>query len=397
MTLGEMEYEKIAILIAKEMSDEISEEESKELFEWRRQNSVNNSIYTKLISSKNFKNWLTARNEVRVGEGWLKVHSEIKKRSRTILLQRILRIAAILIVPLFIGGIAYFYFDGQIDKKKIDQQYAQIKPGTSKATLTLCDGREVLLDPANMMLFSEIDGTEIEKKQGEISYAKSEKQRNRNPVYNVIHVPIGGEYRLILSDGTNVYLNSMTTLKYPVQFGSQKREVELTGEAYFEVAKNGASPFVVNTKELKVEVLGTSFNVNAYEDSKKIVTTLVEGKVKLVHSQNEGDERILNPNEQAVLDNHTGEIALHSVDVSDFISWKDGQLIFHDMPLEDIMVLLTRWYSANVFYQNPEVKKIRFSGSLDKYDEIGKFIDIIKATQKLNVKIEENTILFAAK
>ena len=396
--MPDIEYKKIALLVAKEIGEEISDEELKELLEWRRKDAANNSLYMKLRNSHNFNNWLRERKEAEVEEGWLKVAVEIKKMSKTILLRKISRIAAIFIVPLIIGGIAYFYIDKQMTQKKITQQrYAQIKPGASRATLTLCDGRSVVLDSINMMSLIEIDGTAIEKKQGEISYSKSEKETIKRPVYNTINVPVGGEYRLTLSDGTKVFLNSMTALKYPVQFGQDKREVELVGEAYFEVKKNAAKPFVVNTKEMKVEVLGTSFNVNAYKDSKNTVTTLVEGKVKISHPLNGEDDQILNPNEQAVMDNLTGKILLCKVDVSNYVSWKDGQIVFYDMPLEDIMVLLTRWYSAKVFYMNPEVRSIRFSGSLDKYDEIGKFIDIIEATQEVNVKINDNTILFARK
>ncbi|MCK3683460.1 FecR domain-containing protein [Maribellus sp. YY47] len=396
--MPDLEYEKIALLIAREISDEIDEEELRELRAWRNMNAANNALYIKLKNSQNFKSWLADREDVNVDEGWSAVYSEIKKRSRTIILRTITRIAAILVLPLFVGGVAYFYFDNQIAKKKINQQqFAQIKPGSSKATLTLCDGRDVFLDSINMLSLTEIDGTEIEKIQGEISYRKSDEQLMKQPVYNIINVPLGGEYRLTLSDGTKVYLNSMTSLKYPVQFGSDKREVELVGEAYFEVTKNAGKPFVVNTKEMKVEVLGTSFNVNAYEDSKNTVTTLVEGKVKLSNTQDDENVQILNPNEQAVMDNLSGKIALRNVDVSNYISWKDGQMVFYDMPLEEIMVLLTRWYSAKVFYMNPEVKDLRFSGSLDKYDEIEKFIDIIKATNQVNVRVNDNTILFAKK
>ncbi len=398
MTMLDLEYEKITLLITREISGEISEEELLELGEWRRKEDANNSLYLKLKNSQNLKSWIVKREEVSIEAGWSKVYSDIKKRSRTIILRTISRIAAILILPLFIGGVAYFYFDSQIAKNKINQQqYAQIKPGSSKATLTLCDGRNVFLDSINMLSLTEIDGTEIEKIQGEISYRKSEELSIKKPVYNIINVPVGGEYRLTLSDGTKVYLNSMTSLKYPVQFGPGKREVELVGEAYFEVVKNAAKPFVVNTNEMKVEVLGTSFNVNAYEDSKNTVTTLVEGRVKLSHSLNLAEEQILNPNEQGVMDNLSGKIVLSNVDVSNYISWKDGQLVFYDMPLEEIMTQLTRWYSAKVFYMNPEVKDLRFSGSLDKYDEIEKFIDIIKATNQVNVRVNDNTIVFANK
>lgn len=395
--MSNTEYEKIALLIAKEISDEISDEELQELNDWRNRGVANNSLYLKLRNSQNYKKWVLERENVKVEEGWLKVHVEIKKRSQKFFLQRIIRVAAILIIPFFIGGMVYVYFEGQIAENRINQQYAQIKPGSSKAILTLCNGRNVLLDSANTMTFTEIDGTAIEKKKGQVIYSKSEEKKGEAIVYNTISVPIGGEYRLTLSDGTIVYLNSMTTLKYPVQFGPEKRKVELIGEAYFEVARNIAKPFIVNTKEMRLEVLGTSFNVNAYKDSKSIITTLVQGKVKLSHSQNGATEQVLNPNEQVVMDNLSGNVIKRKVDVNNYISWKDGQLVFHDMALEDIMVLLARWYSVEVFYMNPEVKSIRFSGSLDRYDEIRQFIDIIEATQQVNVEISNGAILFGKK
>lgn len=396
--MSDLNYENIALLIAREISGEISDEELIKLIEWRKEEAANDTLYLKLKSSRNYKRWLAKRNDVRIGDGWSKVHLEIRKSSIIILLKKISRIAAMLIMPLLIGGLAYFYFDAQITNKKINQQqYAQIRPGSSKATLTLGNGRNVVLDSVNIMSLTELDGTAINKNEGEISYSKSEEDLVNTLVYNIINVPVGGEYQLILSDGTKVFLNSLTTLKYPVQFGPDKREVELNGEAYFDVVKNTSKPFIVKTTEMKVEVMGTSFNVNAYEDSKNTVTTLVEGRVKLLCAMNAGEEQILEPNEQAVMDNFSGKIVLRNVDVSNYISWKDGQLVFYDMPLEDIMTQLTRWYSAKVFYMNPEVKSMRFSGSLDKYDEIEKFIDIIQATEKVNVKINDDTILFAKK
>ncbi len=396
--MSDREYEKIALLIAGEISDKLSDEEAQELAEWRKKDAANNSLYLKLRNSQNFKHWLSERKDVDVEKGWSKVRTELKKKSRRIVLEKFSRIAAVIIIPLLIAGIAYFYFDKQVDRNKSNQfQYTQIKPGSSKATLILGNGRSMLLDSANIMTVTEVDGTAIEKKKGEISYQKSEELSSQELVYNTINVPVGGEYRLILSDGTKVYLNSMTTLKYPVQFGQGKREVELAGEAYFDVEKDAAKPFVVHTKDTKVQVLGTSFNVNAYENSKNTVTTLVEGIVKLSHARNGEYEQILKPNEQAVMDNLSGEIELHNVDVTNYTSWKDGKLVFYDMRLDDIMALLTRWYSAEVFYMNPDVKNIRFSGSLDKYDEIGKFIDIIKASQKVNVEVHDDTILFSKK
>ncbi|MFV0266554.1 MAG: FecR family protein, partial [Draconibacterium sp.] len=331
--MPDIEYEKIAVLIAREISGEISEGELIELHEWRRKDDANNALYLRIKDSRNFNNWLSERKNVKMEEGRTKVFVKIQTRSRKILVRNISRIAAILAIPFLIGGLAYFYFDVQSAKKKINQQqYAQIRPGSSKATLILGDGRNVVLDSVNFMSLTELDGTAINKNEGEISYSKSDEDIVKKAVYNILNVPVGGEYRLTLSDGTKVYLNSMTSLKYPVQFGPDKREVELTGEAYFEVVKNAAKPFIVSTSELKVEVLGTSFNVNAYEDSENTVTTLVEGRVKLLNALNDGEEQILQPNEQAVMDKLSGKIVTSNVDVSNYIRWKDGQLVFYDMP-----------------------------------------------------------------
>ncbi len=395
--MSDSEYKKIAVLIAKLVSDEITKAELETLEAWRNKNSENGLLYTKLLSSRRYITWVNARNSFDAEDAWSEVFPGIKKKSRIIHLKKVARIAAIFLLPLIFGGVTYFYFNNLIVNKKINEQrYAEIKPGSSKATLTLGDGRSIILDSAAVVSLTEVDGTQIEKDQKELHYEKQERTNSKHQVFNTINVPRGGEYKLTLADGTRVYLNSMTVLKYPVQFSSDKREVELIGEAYFEVKKNAEKPFVVKTKEMEVTVLGTSFNVNAYEESKNSVTTLVEGKVKLTHPLT-GDERILSPNQQAVMDNLSGDFLLKEVDVSLFTSWKDGQLIFYDMSLEDIMILLTRWYSAKVFYQNPEVKNLRFSGSLDKYDDIDKFLDIIEATQKVNVRVSDNTILFAAK
>jgi len=199
-----------------------------------------------------------------------------------------------------------------------------------------------------------------------------------------------------LSDGTQVFLNSMSEFRYPVQFVGHVREVELTGEAYFIVSKDTQNPFKVKTKNMNIEVLGTSFNVNAYETTGKVVTTLVEGKVKIQSEKASGDQ-ILVPDEQAVFSVETGAISVNKVDVSMFTEWRNGQLTFYNERLEDLMTTLTRWYSATVFYMNPSVKDLRFSGNLDRYGDIRQILDIIQSTNKLNIEIQNNTILFSEK
>jgi ferric-dicitrate binding protein FerR (iron transport regulator) len=270
----------------------------------------------------------------------------------------------------------------------------EILPGKSRAILVLDDGQSVLLDSLTEQSITEKDGTMIEKGNQSLNYSKQSDNLNAANIYNTIKIPQGGEYNLILSDGTKVYLNAESQLRYPVQFAGNVREVELVGEGYFEVATNAQKPFIVKTKGVSVEVLGTSFNVNAYGNTEKIVTTLVEGSVKL-NMQGSSASQILEPAEQAVFDVNNGKTEVRKVDVNLYTAWKDGNLIFYDNRLEDIMIILKRWYSAEVEFKSATIKELRFSGSLDRYGDIRQILDIIKSTGKVNIEIKENTILFS--
>ncbi|MFV0376755.1 MAG: FecR family protein [Mangrovibacterium sp.] len=393
MVQDKQEFERIAILIFKEISDEISAEESAELKGWRTQSIENSRAYRSIKSSQNFKNWRRSKERVDLSEGWLRISAEIERKgAKKIILTSLSRIAAVFLISLFIGGLTYFHLRTVKLNHEVVQHGEPIKPGSSRATLTLGNGRSVVLDSMNTARFTEIDGTEIQKSQGEINYNKAREKPDTELVYNTIQVPLGGEYRLTLSDGTKVHLNAMSSLRFPVQFGADCREVQLTGEAYFEVEKDTKRPFRVNTREMKVEVLGTSFNLNAYDDTKNTVATLVEGQIKLIDPHNNRPARLLQPNEQAVLNNESGEIEFRQVDVSNYIGWTNGQLVFHNMPLEEIMLQLKRWYAIRVEYADASVRTIRFNGSLDKYEDIEKFIDIIEATRKLEITIDNGTL-----
>ena len=150
---------------------------------------------------------------------------------------------------------------------------------------------------------------------------------------------------------------------------------------------------MIRTAGMNVEVLGTTFNLNAYENNEKIVTTLVEGSVK-INSQITHESRLLSPDEQATFDVSNGQTEIKKVDVNLYTAWKDGNLIFYDARLEDIMTTLSRWYSANVLYRNTSVKDLRFSGNLNRYGDINQILDIIRSTGKITIEIDKNTILF---
>ena len=186
--------------------------------------------------------------------------------------------------------------------------------------------------------------------------------------YNTINVPYGGTYTVELCDGTKVYLNSGTTLEFPSRFDGKVRSVILKGEAYFDVARNVSKPFVVEVDEMKVKVLGTSFNVKSYVDEPGVYTTLVEGSVAILRDGQ--PEKKIKPGEQAYYNKGVGTLSIAEVDVNEFTSWKDGVFYFKDIALEEILRIVSRWYDLEVFYMNQGAKSVIYSGKLPMYSSV---------------------------
>jgi transmembrane sensor len=390
-------YNRIVMLISKEISDDLTPDEKQELADWMNEHPENTALYTRIKNSETFRSRNDEYQQIDVQAGWGILNSKIERANKVIKLKRIIAYAAAILVPLMIfGGVLEYLSNDAPEKVVVVQQSPEILPGKPRAILVLDDGQSVLLDSIAEQSITEKDGTMIEKGTRSLNYSNQAGNLNAANIYNTIKIPQGGEYNLVLSDGTKVYLNAESQLRYPVQFAGNVREVELVGEGYFEVATNAQKPFIVKTKGVSVEVIGTSFNVNAYGNTEKIVTTLVEGSVKL-NMQGGSVSQILEPAEQAVFDLTSGKAEINKVDVNLYTAWKDGHLIFYDNRLEDIMTVLTRWYSADALFKNESVKNIRFSGSLDRYGDIKQILDIIKSTGKVNIEINDNTILFSEK
>ncbi|SHF00739.1 FecR family protein [Mariniphaga anaerophila] len=384
---------KIAGLIAKDTMEELTPRENEELDNWVNEGS-NRQLLNAIKNSKNYSAWSRTR-EADTQPAWNKIYKVIQKQKKHSFLQKAFRVAASVLLPLLIGGGVYLFVSDHINKQATESTVvAQITPGTSKAVLVLDNGKSIVLDTPGEEEIREEDGTVIRKSEKKLDYTEHKiNKKAKQPLYNTIRVPQGAEYDLLLSDGTRVFLNAKSEFRYPVKFSGEVRKVELTGEAYFEVTKSG-TPFIVKTAQVSVEVMGTSFNVNAYESTEKVITTLVEGKVRVAATRHPEKACLLAPDEQAVFSLSDGSIEVEKVDVSLFTAWKDGELIFRDTRLEDIMITLTRWYSADVFYMNPSVKELRFSGSLNRYGDITQVLDIIKATNKVEVDVNGTTILF---
>jgi transmembrane sensor len=224
-----------------------------------------------------------------------------------------------------------------------------VSPGSNKAVLTLANGTSIMLDSAHSGKLTQQGGVSVIKlDSGRLAYALPDKKSNE-VLYNILTTPRGGQYQLTLPDGSRVWLDAASSIRYPTVFTGEHREVEMTGEAYFEIAKNTRMPFVVKTGGTKTIVLGTHFNINAYEDEKTLITTLLEGSVKFVCGK---EEKILHPGQQAVLDAATRSFTVKDADTYQAVAWKNGQFDFDNKELPVIMRQISRWYDIDINFQS---------------------------------------------
>lgn len=227
----------------------------------------------------------------------------------------------------------------------------------------------------------------IKYENGEISY---ETERvSTEIVYNELEVPRGGECIITLDDGTRVWVNAETRLKYPVTFVGENREVILEGEAFFDVVKN-EKPFIVKTSFGDVRVLGTSFGINAYVDAPESYTTLVRGKVSV--ETGTSDPLVIQPGEQVVT-SKDGKMIRQEVDVEEFVGWKDGMYVFREKHLGDIMKTLERWYNISVLFEEEELRGLLFTGNLKRYDDINVFFDALTRTGDIKYRVDGNHVI----
>ncbi|SHG30905.1 FecR family protein [Pedobacter caeni] len=300
--------------------------------------------------------------------------------------------AAVLIVI----GVAFYFYQSPVKKQNVltvpVPQYAtDIKPGGNKAILTLANGKQVILDEAKDGVLISQSGMTIRKSgNGQLVYQINAGSQPDGPVlYHTISTPKGGEYQITLPDGTHIWLNAASSLRFPDRFKGKERNVELKGEGYFEVAKNKAMPFKVKTGNQMIQVLGTHFNVKAYEDEASYKTTLLEGSVK-VYSGKQGS--IIKPGEQAKVSKEEGDqIRIAQVDVEEEMAWKNNKLIFNSKPLKDIMRSVSRWYNVEVIYEGQIAEKV-FTGTISRYENVSEVLKMLESTNLVHFKIEERRI-----
>lgn len=269
----------------------------------------------------------------------------------------------------------------------------KFEPGKAVVTLEMASGLKYRLDTLSSVVRNNRVNVAFDNNDRVLKIKEQDSLADgatKEIGYNTINVPYGGTYTVELCDGTKVYLNSGTTLEFPSRFDGKVRSVILKGEAYFDVARNVSKPFVVEVDEMKVKVLGTSFNVKSYVDEPGVYTTLVEGSVAILRDGQ--PEKKIKPGEQAYYNKGVGTLSIAEVDVNEFTSWKDGLFYFKDIALEEILRIVSRWYDLEVFYMNQGAKSVIYSGKLPMYSSVEDVLRKFEISEDVRFELKGRTL-----
>lgn len=388
-----MDYtDQIPSLIVKQIKGTIEPEEMKVLARWLEENEGNKELYEKMLKDQYLLDKLDVYNRFDRGKAWSRIEQILVEDPVRIRLisSTLLKYAAIL-VPIAMVAVAALYHFSDREIREVAEKGEIITPGSQKATLILADGSSVELEKENAVKEILQGDTKITNDQQSLTYNTSESSRkNENVVYNELITPIGGTYQLTLSDQSVVVLNAGSSLRFPVEFEKEKRQVFLSGEAYFKVQHDGR-PFYVTCEAMDVQVLGTSFNISAYEDDAIISTTLVEGSVR-VSSGDRGNQKVLAPDDQAIFEKTGSEFEIKKVDTSLYTSWVNGKFEFGNENLDVVMRKLSRWYDFEYVFKNNDAKNFHFSARISNDQKISTILEMLEMTTDVRFEVRGRTI-----
>lgn len=382
-----MESDRIYILIANRLAGETTPEEKEELNLWLEQSEENRKLFRQYELLWQRTQQLYKQDEPDVETCF----HEFEKICFPLKNRRIswMRYAAAIVIPVFLSVGAYLMFHNySTGLTEVQETFAL---NSQKVQLLLSDGQKYELTADRNTAIRENHGITIHQKGNVLNYTSDTANTVADPQvqYNTLIVPRGAEYSLVLADGTRIFLNSESELKYPVQFHGNERQVYLKGEAYFDVAKDTCKPFIVSVQQLDIRVLGTAFNVMAYADVPDIQTTLERGCVQVKGPEG---KLLLHPGMQAVFRKADASLIAYEVNTLLYTSWKDDKMVFENLRLEELLDRLGRWYDFTVFYLNPSVKDICLTGHLSKHDDINSILELVETMGKVQFAIQGRTI-----
>lgn len=391
------EQERLRYLLQKYTDRECTWEEQQELFRLIDLEENKNDLYRfmdeKFILSHQEKakrevDWDTMFDAIKESSG------KEKKKGRGFWISIA---AAVLLFASF--GAFFLINSSEVQEMAEVTEQKDIAPGGNKAELILADGSKITLDDAATGEIARQSGIAVTKTaDGQIVYkvkdsGSDEIGSDKNLAYNSIRTPRGGKYQVALPDGSNIWLNSSSSLKFPTTFIGKERRVILTGEAYFEIAKNKQKPFIVQAGDAEIKVLGTHFNIMTYSDEKYAETTLIEGSVSF---SRDGLNNILKPGQQARYSQQTKGFELVKADIEHVLSWHNGLFVFDNTSIEDIMRNVQRWYDVDVIYQGLK-PSLSFTGVIPRDVSISKVLNVLESTGGVQFKIQGKSIICSGK
>lgn len=374
-----MEGSKIQEIIVKFLNKEANINELEKLDVWLKDDK-NSSVFNHFVRTEYLTTLCMGEYNIEKAKESISNRLKCSERKRKMIIFKRISIAASVLLIL---GLSYFKL---INKEQIIETPNKIEIGSDKAILTLENGNQIALEKGKKYQTGKANSN-----GEELVYAREEETSNEGQLlYNCLTIPRGGQFFVQLSDGTKVWLNSDSKLKYPIEFHKGKmRTVELVyGEAFFKVSPStdhNRDSFSVLTKGQVVNVLGTEFNISAYNDNNVIATTLIEGKVVV---QKGDSEKVLKPNQQSITENGSDLIDVIEIDASQEISWVNGMFTFNEEPLDEMMRTLSRWYDAEIIFESAERKKFVFTGILARSKSVEDLLKLIEATSEGEVKFE---------
>lgn len=381
----------IAELISKYMAGELTEEERGKLEDWLSISEENKSWFDVITEDKFILHKRQELKSIDVKEGWKELSRKRFQKNRKRMWRQVLRYACVFVF-LVVVGVCWKLLDVGISSD-IPVVHSEIIPGSSKAMLYMANGSVIDLGMHERDTIREQDGTTIQFHGKSITYGNvQDSVAEMTDLFNELVIPRGGEYVVVLPDGTAVCLNAESKLRYPTRFSGTTRRVELEGEGYFQVTYNAEKPFVVEASGMEITVLGTEFNVSNYPENEDVQATLIRGKVKVSYQQDE-ESYVLQPGEQAVLHRESGKMTILEVDVSYVVAWKEGRLRFRDRPLKEIMDFISKWYDVEVIYEDEEVKNYLFGCNFNRHATVEPLLELFQSTGTVHFKIEGKRVV----
>lgn len=394
-----MEFEEISKLIAKFIMGTLDCDEQKCLQKWIEQDKGNQQLFEKLTNPQFIRGKISQWESMELPEPprmEMKNEASTRHKSRTSHF-RYAAAAVFAVLLLVSGGLYLFRLDRKYQalKKEYTKEHylASIKPGATKATLTTQSGQTIVLGNDEGSNTRALEA--VKKTQGGNDGRNRKKEADRQALNN-LEIPRGGEFHITLEDGTEVWLNAESSLKYPDHFEGDTREALLTGEAYFKVAKDAQGrPFVVKTAGQCVRVYGTEFNIFSYEEDKFVYTTLVNGCIALTRDNSQDSELILTPGHQAVFEKVDGETKVKPVATEVVTSWRNGMFVFEDQTLDQIMRQLSRWYNFTYSFTTEEAANTLFMGRMARSSKFGEVLEILEHSGHLKFDVKDSHIVIS--